>query len=202
MAWVSGGTLAENHPFATVTAQPAGPTAPTVWILGSSNFGAQVAAYFGLPYCFAYFFSDGMGAEEALALYRETYRPSAAHPQPYAAIAVFALAAGTHAAAERAFASREVWRAQRERGRYVALPSPEEAAAYPYTTPEQVRRDQARQASFFGTPDVVAGRLAALAAALSADEVALVTATHDAQDRRRSFTLLAAEFALSGRVAA
>jgi luciferase family oxidoreductase group 1 len=202
MAWVSGGKLAENHPFGMVTAQPTGPTAPQVWILGSSNFGAQVAAYFGLPYCFAYFFSDGVGAEEALALYRETYRPSPEHPRPYAAIAVFALAAGTHASAERLFASREVWRAERERGRYVALPSPEEAAAYPYTTPEQARRDQARASGLFGTPDVVAGKLATLASALSADEIALVTATHDPEDRRRSFKLLASEMALSRQEAA
>ena len=58
-AWSAGEELPVNHPFRGVYAQPAGPHAPEIWVLGSSNYGAQVAAYFGLPYCFAYFFSDG-----------------------------------------------------------------------------------------------------------------------------------------------
>jgi luciferase family oxidoreductase group 1 len=202
MAWVAGRPLAEGHPFGMVTAQPTGSTAPQVWILGSSNFGAQVAAHFGLPYCFAYFFSDGLGAEEALSLYRTHYRPSEDHPAPYAAVGVFALAAETQAAAQRLFAPREVWRAERERGRYTALPSPEEAAAYAYTGPEEARRDQARSDAAFGTPDVVAARLAALSATLGADELAIVTAAHDPADRRRSFQLLAAAFRLGQSICA
>ncbi len=202
MAWVSGRALAEGHPFGMITAQPAGPTAPQVWILGSSNYGAQVAAHFGLPYCFAYFFSDGVGAEEALHLYRASYRPSADHPAPYAAVAVFVQAAETSARAERMFAGREVWRAERERGRYVALPSPAEVAAYVFTPGEQARREQARARAVFGTPDVVAAKLSALSDALDVEEIALVTAAYDPADRRRSFELLAGEFGLDavGRI--
>ena len=196
MAWSSGRPLAENHPFRSVVAQPTGATSPQIWILGSSDYGAQVAAYFGLPYCFAYFFSDGVGAERALSLYRETYRPSADHPTPWAAIAVFAVAADTTAKAERLFGPREVWRAERERGRYVALPSPEEAAAYDFTPPEEARRQRSRADAIFGTPDVVVSRLSALASGLGAAEIALVTATHDAEDRRRSFQLIASEAGL------
>ena len=51
-------------------AQPVGPTVPETWILGSSDYGAQVAAHFGLPYCFAHFITDGQGCAEAIALYR------------------------------------------------------------------------------------------------------------------------------------
>jgi luciferase family oxidoreductase group 1 len=196
-AWVSGGPLPDNHPFRTIKAQPAGTTSPQIWILGSSNYGAQVAAFFGLPYCFAYFFSDGLGAEEALSTYRANFRPSAGQPTPYAAIAVFAIAAETQGQAERLLAPREMWRAERERGRYVPLPSPEQAAAYPYTTPEQIRRDDARRTALFGTPDEVALRLSALAGALSVDEIAVVTAAHDPADRRRSFQLIASAMGLA-----
>ncbi|HEY8709849.1 MAG TPA: MsnO8 family LLM class oxidoreductase, partial [Burkholderiaceae bacterium] len=56
-----------------ISAHPLGPHAPQLWILGSSNYGAQLAAHFGLPYAYAYFFVDGQGAEEALALYRRLY---------------------------------------------------------------------------------------------------------------------------------
>ena len=55
---------------AGITAHPLGPHAPEIWILGSSDYGAQLAAHFGLPYAFAYFFTDGQGAEQAMALYR------------------------------------------------------------------------------------------------------------------------------------
>ena len=50
--------------------------APELWVLGSSNYGAQLAAHLGLPYAYAYFFVDGAGADEALALYRRQYKPS------------------------------------------------------------------------------------------------------------------------------
>ena len=55
-AWLTGESLPENHPFARLQAFPQGDTVPEVWILGSSNYGAQIAAHFGLPYCFAWFF--------------------------------------------------------------------------------------------------------------------------------------------------
>ncbi len=196
MAWVSGSALPEGHPFGAVVAQPAGQGAPAVWMLGSSTYGAQVAAYFGLPYCYAYFFTEGQGAAEALAAYRETFRPSATCPRPYAALAVFALAADTQAEAEHLFAPREVWRAERERGSYVPLPSAEAAAAYPFTEAERARNAAIRTRSAFGTPAIVAQRLSAIAAEHGADELALVTACHDAAARRRSFTLLAEAFAL------
>ena len=196
MAWVAGAPLPETHPFRAVRAQPTGPTAPAVWMLGSSTYGAQVAAYFGLPYCYAYFFTEGQGAQEALSLYRQTYRPSPANPLPYAAIAVFALAADTQDEADRLFAAREVWRAERERGRFVPLPSPEEAQAYPFSDAERARNAAIRERSAYGTPDAVCRRLTGIAQENGADEVAIVTAMHDPIARRRSFALIAEAFRL------
>ncbi len=200
MAWVGGTALPDNHPFRSVVAQPAGPGSPEIWTLGSSTYGAQVAAFFGLPYCYAYFFTEGQGAAEALALYRATYRPSAAHPHPYSAIAVFALAAETQAEADRLFAPREVWRAERERGRFVPLPSPEEAAAYPFTPSEITRNTATRERSAYGTPDLVRARLEAIGRSHEVDEIAVVTAVHDPAARRRSYALLADAFGLGKRV--
>ncbi len=196
MAWVSGAQLPEAHPFASVTAQPTGPSAPAIWMLGSSSYGAQVAAYFGLPYCYAYFFTEGHGAAEALALYREMFRPSAQLEAPHSAIAVFALAADTQAEAERLFAPREVWRAEREHGRYVALPTVEEAAAYPFNEAERRRNADIRAVAAYGTPDVVRDRLFGIAAPLGVNELVLVGAVPDVRARRRSFELIAATFGL------
>ena len=85
--------LAAGHPFRDVKAQPQGPGSPEIWVLGSSNYGAQVAAHFGLPYCFAHFITDGHGCAEAIALYRDSFRPSERNASPYASICVWAFAA-------------------------------------------------------------------------------------------------------------
>src|SRR3990167_4098642 len=92
-AWVSVMDLPEGHPGRGVSANPTGPTAPELWMLGSSSYGAQLAAHYGLPYAFAWFITEGQGAREALALYRQLYRPSARHPKPQAVLCVWALAA-------------------------------------------------------------------------------------------------------------
>ncbi|MCK6451372.1 MAG: LLM class flavin-dependent oxidoreductase [Alphaproteobacteria bacterium] len=197
MAWVGGEELPEGHPFRGVVAHPRGPGMPEVWVLGSSDYGAQVAAYFGLPYCFAYFFADGRGAERALQLYHQQYRPSARWPKPHSAICVWALAAESEDEAQHHFTARAVWRIKRDRGVLTALPSPEEAAAEALSEPEAARLAQMRRTSLVGPPDKVGRMLRALANGLAVEEVAVVTWTHAAEVRRRSYTLLAEAFALA-----
>ena len=189
--WVRGERLAEGHPFRDIIAQPMGPTAPEPWILGSSDYGAQIAAYFGLPYCFAHFITDGRGAAEALGVYRRTFRPSPQLAAPHAAIAVWALAAETEAKADRLFASRGLWRLGRDRGVYTALPSLEEADAYDYTEAERARIARMRETALVGTGERVAARLQATASELDVDEVAVLTTAHDPAARAHSYTLLA-----------
>ena len=191
LSWVRGEPLAEGHPFRSVSAQPAGPTAPEPWILGSSDYGAQVAGYFGLPFCFASFITDGRGAAEALAAYRSTFRPSPSLPAPHALVAVWAMAAETEAEADWHFASRALWRLGRDKGVYAALPSPEEASAYPYSEAERERVAKIRSRAYAGTPDQVVARLAEMAAGLGVEEVVVLTTLHDPAIRRRSYALLA-----------
>ena len=194
--WVTGIGLPDEHPLRAIAAHPQGPTSPEIWILGSSDYGAQLAAHFGLPYAFAYFFSDGRGVDEALALYRKNYRPSARHPAPVATICVWALAADTEADARRLSMTREYWRIGFEQGRRNPLVSPEEAAAHPYTDAERARIDELRRMAFVGTAEQVAARLNALAQRLALDEIVINTWTHDPVARRRSYELLAAAFGL------
>src|SRR4051812_5225486 len=136
-SWLRGEPLPAGHPFRDIHAHPQGPTSPEIWILGSSDYGAQLAAYFGLPYAYAYFFTDGHGTEQALALYRRNYRPSARHTDPLATICVWALAADTEAEARHLLQTREHWRVGFEKGLRTPLLSPEAAAAHPYTPAEQ-----------------------------------------------------------------
>ena len=196
-AWVGGEPLPDGHPFASLRANPQGETVPEIWILGSSMYGAQVAAHFGLPYCFAWFFTDGQGGAEALETYRTTYQPSPRHPEPHAAICVWALAADTDEAAQYHFTSRARWRLFRDRGIYLPVEAPDAAAAHSYTEMETFRIAQLRQKEFVGTGPGVAARIKDLAEQLQVQEVAVVTWAYDEEARRRSYALLAPEFDLT-----
>ena len=191
-AWVANEPLDDGHPFAGIKAHPIGPTTPELWILGSSDYGAQLAAHFGLPYAFAYFFTEGRGVEEALALYRQKYRPCSRYPEPRATICVWALAADTDAEARRLLRTREFWRVGFEKGLRQPLVTPEFAASYPYTDAERATIEALRRKALVGTGDVVAARLRELAERLQLDELVVVTWTHDPAARHRSYELLAA----------
>lgn len=198
IAWVHNEPLVDRHPFATVKAFPQGATAPEVWILGSSDYGAQVAALFGLPYCYAWFFSDGAGGKRAIDLYQKTYRPSARHPEPRAGLCVWALAAPTMEQAQYHFTSRALSRINRDKGILVPLEAPDIAAQAPLTVHEQARMEQFRKDSFVGTGPEVATRIRDLAAEVGVQEMAVVTWTHDEEVRRESYTQLARAFDLKG----
>ncbi len=195
-SWLAGAPLPEGHPFRKVAAHPQGPTSPEVWILGSSDYGAQLAAFFGLPYAFAYFFSDGRGVEAALALYRRNYRPSPRYPAPIATICVWALAAESHAEAQRLLMTREYWRVGFEKGLRNPLVSPDQAAAYPYNAEERARIEALRAKAFAGTAGEVAKRLETLARQLELDEIVINTWTYDPEARKRSYELLGGVFGL------
>jgi luciferase family oxidoreductase group 1 len=177
-------------------ALPTGSTSPQLWILGSSDYGAQLAAHFGLPYAFAYFFSEGVGVDQALALYRRNYRPSERYPNPQATICVWALAADTESEARRLLMTREYWRAGFEKGLRLPLESPETAAAYAYSEAEQAMIEKSRAAALVGNAAQVADKLRALARRLELDEIVINTWTFDPLARRHSYSLLAAEFGL------
>jgi luciferase family oxidoreductase group 1 len=195
-AWVCGEPLDDGHPFAAISANPRGPTCPELWILGSSDYGAQLAAHFGLPYAYAYFFTEGRGTEEALALYRRNYRPSARHPVPQATICVWALAADTEARARHLLKTREFWRVGFEKGLRKPLVTPEFADTYPYTDSERATIDALRRKAIVGTGSAVAERLIQLAQHFALDEIVVVTWTHDPDARHRSYELLASAFHL------
>jgi luciferase family oxidoreductase group 1 len=194
MGWLGDG-LPTNHPFAQVTAQPEGPTRPEVWVLGSSDFGAQLAAYFALPYCFAHFITEGRGSEEAMQLYRDGFRPqpgvTGRLAAPHAAICVFALTAATEAEAWRLFKSRELWRLSRDRGVFPPLPSVEDAETYEYSEAERAKIERMRARAIVGAPEQVLAKLREVAAAHGAQEIAVLTPCHDPAARQASFRLLA-----------
>ena len=169
-----------------ISARPLGPHAPEVWILGSSNYGAQLAAHFGLPYAYAYFFVDGQGVEEALALYRQLYRPSERHARPQATVCVWALAAATQEEAMHHALGRERWRVDRARGVIGPLQAPEVIAARGFTADEWPTVEAMRRKAFVGSAAQVGAQLRALAQQLQLDEIVINTWAHDPAARRES----------------
>ena len=193
-AWVSGTDLPDGHPGQGVTANPTGPSSPEMWMLGSSDYGAQLAAHYGLPYAFAYFITDGQGTEQALDLYRRLYRPSPRHPVPQATLCVWALAADTEAAAWHHFSGRERWKIDRNKGALGPLPSPAEVRQRPYTAAEEGEAARLRSSALVGSGAQVADKLRALADTHEVDELVVITWAHEPAARRRSYELLAKEF--------
>jgi luciferase family oxidoreductase group 1 len=170
---------------------------PDVWVLGSSNYGAELAAQLGLPYAYAYFFMDGAGVEQALDIYRRHYQPSERHPEPQATICVWALAAQTAEAARHHALSRERWRIDRNRGTFGALQSPDHITEQGYTPEEQLSVDALRARALVGSAPEVASGLRQLAGSLGLDELVINTWAYDRAARRQSYTLLAQEFGLT-----
>lgn len=195
-AWVTGEPIPAGHPGHGVYAYPSGSTSPYVWMLGSSDYGAQLAAHLGLPYAFAYFITEGQGVDNALNLYHANFRPSERNPKPCATVCVWALAADTEDEAWRLFQSRARWKMDRNMGRIGDLLPPEQAVR-DYNASEQVALAELRAGALVGSASQVADKLHKLAHRLQLDEVVIITWTHDAAAQARSYELLAQEFALA-----
>jgi luciferase family oxidoreductase group 1 len=188
------GDLPQGHPFRGIRAMPDGPTTPELWLLGSSDEGAELAARFGTAFAFAHFISDEGGAEVTRA-YAARFRPGVLEA-PRASVAVFALAADTEAEAQRLAKSRDLWITRLYTGRPGAFPSVEEAETYPYTEQELAIVHHARRRTIAGAPEQVRDRLLALAGAYGAAELMIVAITFDFKARLRSYQLLAEAFGL------
>ena len=165
---------------------------------GTSDYGAQVAAHFGIPYCFAHFITDGRGVERALQIYRENFKPSDHHPEPIANVCVWALAVDTSADAERLFAPRAHWKLMREKGDLRAIDDPKTIDDTAYTEADMQRLNQLRQICYRGRCGDRIHELRNMAVAYDVDELVILTWTYEQTDRRRSYELLAGAFNLSG----
>lgn len=194
-AWLRGEPMPPGHPGHGVQAFPTGPTAPALWMLGSSGYGAQLAAHLGLPYAFASFITDGQGAPEALDLYRRGFRPGAIE-RPQATACVWALAADTEEEAWFQFRSRERARIDRLTGRFGPLLPPQEAMR-PYSPAEEEQAQALRRRSFVGSAQQVREQLETLAAQLQVQELVILTWAWDPAVQRRSYELLARAFELA-----
>jgi luciferase family oxidoreductase group 1 len=177
-----------GDPRLPLQANPGLGARPELWILGSSLFGAQLAALLGLPYAFAsHFAPDHLDA--ALALYREKFQPSATLDAPYVMAAINVLAADSDDEAMLLASSMDQSFVRLRSGTPGRLPPP--VPGYRDSLPESARAmlDHMRQVSAIGRPDTVAERIEAFAQRTQADELIVSGATFDPARRRRSLEL-------------
>ena len=163
---------------------------PQVWLLGSSTFSAQLAAALGLPFSFAYHFAPAL-LDQALELYRTNFRPSILLEEPHVMVAASVLCAPTDEEARWLSGSNALSIVQRNAGVRSPLPSPEEAAEYPFTASELAVVTEALSTHVIGDPSAVQDGLKTLIQRTGADEVILSTRTHSYEARLRSFELIA-----------
>lgn len=168
---------------------------PSVWLLGSSGFSAQLAGQLGLPFAFAHHFSAA-NTLPALELYRETFRPSAVLDEPYALIGAAALAAEDEKEAHRQVLTGALSMLRLRMGRPGLIPTPEEAEAYSFSPVERDFVDSWLGNVTYGTPDAVREGLDALVKRTGADELMLTANAHTPEVRVRSYELIADAYAL------
>ncbi|HEX8244324.1 MAG TPA: LLM class flavin-dependent oxidoreductase [Longimicrobium sp.] len=187
---LSRGEFPPGHPFHRVRVVPMGVQLPPVWLLGSSGASARMAGELGMGYAFASHFSPAPAAPP-LQAYRDAFRPSDAFPRPHAIVAASVICADTDEEAERLATSMQLVWVRLHRGEFGPFPSPEEAAAYPYTPQDLAVAAGYRRLQVVGAPARVGEQLQALAAKAGADELMIITAVHSHAARLRSYELLA-----------
>ncbi len=183
-----------NHP--QITAVPGRGYRPAVWMLGSSDFSAQVAGALGLPFSFAHHFASH-NTVAALEIYRAAFRPSAVLEQPYAMIGVPVICAETEARARWLSGPSALSFVRLRQGRPTQLPTPEEAAEHVFTPMEREIVRSWTAPLIRGEPTHVRTELEALASRTGADELMITTMIHGPGDRLRSYELLAAAWGSS-----
>ncbi len=171
-----------------ITATPGRGAKVELWMLGSSLFGAQLAARLGLPYAFAaHFAPDHLDA--ALALYRRDFRPSEALERPHVMVAMNVFAADTEAEAHLIASSQQQSFVRLRSGQPGRLPPPVRDYAETLPASAQAMLAHLGQAAAVGTPAQVREAIAAFVARTGADEIMLCGATYDPAARIRSLDL-------------
>jgi luciferase family oxidoreductase group 1 len=175
-----------GHP----AANPGNGYLPEVWLLGSSTFSAQLAGLLGLPFSFAYHFAPKL-VDEALEIYRSTFRPSILLSEPHAMVAVSVICAPTLDEASWLSKSTAMSIVQMRTGRLGPLMSPDEVAAVDFTPEETALAAAAMSTHIIGDAETVANGLHALRERTGANELMVSTRVHSLEARHTSLALIA-----------
>jgi len=189
--------LGPAEPGQRVRAIPGEGSEIPVWILGSSLYGAQLAAAFGLPYAFASHFAPA-ALDEAIEIYRHRFKPSAQLDRPHVMVGTNVFAADSEVEARRLLSSIQQAFLNLRRGTPAPLPPPRDDFEAQLTPMERAGLDQALSCSAVGTPEQVESQLRAIIARTGADELMITAQIFDHRARLRSFEIAAAAMTAIG----
>jgi luciferase family oxidoreductase group 1 len=187
-----GDIRTERGLWSQFRATPSATSYPSVILLGSSGFSAQLAGMLGLPFGFAHHFDMG-GTVEAVSIYRSNFQPSAILDEPYTLVTASAIAADSTEEARWLAGPAQLRRYGMRTGRLLPLLTPQEAAAHPHFE----AASSMPTASIVGTADEVAGGMRELAGRTEASELMLYTATFALRERLHSLALIAREWGIT-----
>ena len=173
-------------------------TIPQLWMLTSSGESAFLAAHFGMALCYAQFINP-MGGASAVQAYRSRFKPSEEFSEPYASVGIFAFCSEDEEKVAQTQALVDYRLLGFEKGNFDEIPTIAAATAYSYTPAEWQRVLYNRQRSAIGTPEQMREKLEGLAAEFGVEEIVVSTFTEEAEDRLRSYELLAELFDLQPR---
>jgi luciferase family oxidoreductase group 1 len=179
------------EPGQLVRAIPGAGTKVPVWILGSSTYGAQLAAALGLPYAFASHFAPAE-LDTAIAIYRANYRPSEENPKPYVMVGASVIAAATDEEARRLFSSQQQAFVNLRTGNPGPLPPPVDRFEENLDPRARFILDQALSCAIVGSPETVRRGLKEFAERTRADEIIATANVYDHAARVQSFEIAAA----------
>jgi luciferase family oxidoreductase group 1 len=189
------GGLKESHPLAGIKVQPGGPggTAPDVWLLGSSDYSARLAAAMGLPFSFADFFGNtGEHGPQVANIYRNEFRPSAYLSEPRVNVALQVICARTGAEARFIGASRSLNKINSALGLTTdGLLPPEEAIQWPVDDDAKAHMSQSTKSYIEGDLDEVREGILAAAERYQTSDIGIVTNCYYFEHRKRSYALVA-----------
>jgi luciferase family oxidoreductase group 1 len=181
-----------------IRAIPTISTAPDLWMLTSSGESAFLAAHAGMALAYAQFINPQGGAE-AIATYRQRFRPSEKFAAPQAAVGIFAFCSDDEQKVQQVQAVMDYRLLSFEKGQFDESPTYEIAKKYNYTAAEWQRVLWNRNRMVMGTPEVVKEKITALTKEMGVEEVIIATFAEQAEDRFRSYQLFAETFELAGR---
>ncbi|MDI4631635.1 LLM class flavin-dependent oxidoreductase [Pelomonas sp. V22] len=182
--------LAPAREGQVVRAIPGQGTEVPIWLLGSSLYGAQLAAYLGLPFAFASHFAPEL-LMQALDIYRSQYRPSARHPKPHAMMGLNIIVADSDEQAAYLFTSLQQRFLGMQRGQRGPLPRPIDNMDALWTASEKAGVQRMLAEAVVGSPATVRSGLQATLERTQVDEFIVACGVHDAAARQRSYSLLA-----------
>ena len=187
---IDAGSAARLH------ATPAPGGYPEVWMLGSSTYGAQVAAALGLPFCYAYHFAMSSDVDAALHIYRSGFKPSPRLSEPHVMVSASVIAAETAEEAQYLAGPSRIMALSLRTGRLGPIVSPAAAAAVELSDLDRAMLDTLPGTQFAGTGEDVAEGLAELVARTGADELILAGTVHDPATRQDTLVRVAKAWGL------